>query len=57
MTACEKYGIKFWIMHDSGKGDENAIYDIRYAGVERRNAVLVARSSENLRMEKGRPDA
>lgn len=23
MTACEKYGVKFWIMHDSGQGDEN----------------------------------
>lgn len=23
MTACEKYGVKFWIMHDSGSGDEN----------------------------------
>lgn len=23
MAACEKYGIKFWIMHDSGQGDEN----------------------------------
>jgi hypothetical protein len=22
MTACEKYGVKFWIMHDSGSGDE-----------------------------------
>lgn len=22
MTACEKYGVKFWIMHDSGKGDD-----------------------------------
>ena len=22
MTACEKYGVKFWIMHDSGQGDE-----------------------------------
>ncbi len=21
MTACEKYGIKFWVMHDAGKGD------------------------------------
>lgn len=23
MTACEKYGVKFWIMHDSGQGDED----------------------------------
>jgi hypothetical protein len=23
ITACEKYGIKFWVMHDSGKGDAN----------------------------------
>ena len=23
MTACENYGLKFWIMHDSGQGDEN----------------------------------
>lgn len=21
MTACEKYGVKFWIMHDAGSGD------------------------------------
>lgn len=23
MTACEKYGVKFWIMHDSGQGDDD----------------------------------
>ncbi|MDX2432386.1 MAG: hypothetical protein QNK35_15720 [Bacteroides sp.] len=23
MTACEKYGVKFWVMHDAGKGDDN----------------------------------
>jgi len=27
MTACEKYGVKFWIMHDSGQGDEDE-YDL-----------------------------
>ncbi len=25
MTACEKYGVKFWIMHDSGQGDDDEV--------------------------------